>query len=1009
MSACRWLSVACLMSVLALLAPTCAQAWALPVRGPPMQPASDIEWRAFQSFGSAEGLPQNSVLALLQDADGFILAGTQDGLARYDGRHWRVIELPTGGRRYAVGALALATDASVWIGTDTQGAWRLARGRSERVALDANDDDSSGINAFWAAPDGAVWVATQAGLQRCRPASCTRINALAGLGARSLLAETVDGEQRLWVGSNRAGILQLRDLDAAQPVSVGASIDRRAGLPNNVGLALARFAGDLWIGTGRGLARFDGKRLHVYSADNGFPVAMVFALQASQDADGQPQLLATLRPGGLAEIAVDGSWRLLDGRNGLPANATHALLRERYRGLLWVGTMTAGVARLERERWALFDERSGLPDRLTLGVGWSDADGGTLWVGTAGGPVRWQSGRFVPLLGATEAPLLVYDLLDAPDGDRWIAHARGLQRWRGGVLAADYTVDNSPLPAVSVDQLALRRSADGFEVYAASGHGLARWRLREGLRRVDDVPELAGDESIRSMSTLPDPQMPDHDQLWLASSAGLLRIDDRGAERLNADCLRDTAPLVVAAEPAPGGALLWLGTRDGLLQLHADGRCTAWPAAAALGAVSHLQPLGEHLYAFGARGVLRLQRDGAADQAGTLFGNSAGLGDGEITDSAVDARGRLFAASASGLAAFDPNLPPATRDRAPLRLLSATYDESRQSLHPGQTLPASAGSVHFEYALLAFEREHEVRYRVQLEGLQSEFGAWTTRADASFPRLPAGQFTLVVEARDADGQRAQPIRFAFSVDRAWWQQPWAIAGAALCLLAFGLTLGRWRLHAAQRRASELADEVATRTRELAHANALLEEAAVTDPLTGLKNRRFFALAAPAEAERARRAGPAGSLLLALLDIDHFKRINDSHGHDTGDAVLIEVARRLERVARGGDFVLRWGGEEFLLLLRDVPADAADTLLRRLLQALADNAVETGDLRLPVSASIGAVGFPLPPSVGPGGSLEQAISLADEALYRAKHAGRNRAMRVLSVGVDGTLECAEVLV
>jgi diguanylate cyclase (GGDEF)-like protein len=1009
MSACRWLSAACQVLLLALLASATTQAWAPPVQGPPMQPGGELEWRAFQSFGSAQGLPQNSVLALLQDADGFVLAGTQDGLARYDGRHWRVIELPTGGRRYAVGALALATDASVWIGTDTQGVWRLAEGRGERVALDTRDGEGNGINAFWAAPDGAVWVATQEGLQRCRQGDCRRIDALAGLGARSLLAETVDGEQRLWVGSNRAGILQLRDLDAEQPASVGAVIDRRAGLPNNVGLALARFAGDLWIGTGRGLARFDGERLHVYSADNGFPVAMVFGLQASQNADGQPRLLATLRPGGMAEIAADGSWRLLDGRNGLPANATHALLRERYRGLLWVGTMTAGVARLERERWALFDERSGLPDRLSLGVGWSDADGGTLWVGTAGGPVRWQSGRFVPLLGADQPALLVYDLLDAPDGDRWIAHARGLQRWRDGTLTADYTVDNSPLPAVSVDQLALRRSAEGFEVYAASGHGLARWRLREGLRRVADVPELAGDASIRSMSTLADPQVPGSDQLWLATSAGLLRIDDRGAEWLTADCLRGTAPLALAAEAGAGGALLWLGTRDGLLQLHADGHCTAWPAAAALGAVSHLQLLGEHLYAFGARGVLRLQREGAADQTGTLFGNNAGLGDGEITDSAVDARGRLFAASASGLAAFDPNLPPATRERAPLRLLTATYDESRQTLSPGQTLPASAGSVHFEFALLAFEREHDVRYRVQLEGLQSGFGAWTTRADASFPRLPAGQFTLVVEARDADGIPAQPIRFAFSVDRAWWQQPWAIAGAALCLLALGLALGRWRLHAAQRRASELADEVAARTRELAQANVLLEEAAVTDPLTGLKNRRFFALAAPAEAERARRVGPAGSLLLALLDIDHFKRINDSHGHDSGDTVLVEVARRLQQVARGGDFVLRWGGEEFLLLLRDVPADAADTLLRRLLQALADAPVVLDDLSLAVSASIGGVSFPLPAASDAAVSLEQAISLADEALYRAKHAGRNRAMRVLAVGVDGTLECEEVLV
>jgi len=98
---------------------------------------------------------------------------------------------------------------------------------------------------------------------------------------------------------------------------------------------------------------------------------------------------------------------------------------------------------------------------------------------------------------------LVYDLIDAPDGDRWIAHGRGLQRWRGERLQADFTVDNSALPGVSVDRLGLHRvDADAFEIYVASGHGMARWRSHDGLRRPDDLPVMGRDVGVSAFATV---------------------------------------------------------------------------------------------------------------------------------------------------------------------------------------------------------------------------------------------------------------------------------------------------------------------------------------------------------------------------------------------------------------------------------------------------------------------------------------------------------------------------
>ena len=233
---------------LALLsAPASAAEIQPPLPAPPAHEPAALEWHAFRAFTSADGLPQNSVLALLQDAEGFVYAGTHHGAARYDGRRWQEVALPTGGRNYAVGALAQARDGALWFGTDAVGAWRMVNGRASRVSLPDSDE---GINAFWEAPDGRLWVAAYDGLFRCHAAECERIEALGTAGARSLLGESIDGRARLWVGTNTEGAVELDGIDLPAPRRTGRRLSREHGLPNSVGLSLARFEGDWSAGGG---------------------------------------------------------------------------------------------------------------------------------------------------------------------------------------------------------------------------------------------------------------------------------------------------------------------------------------------------------------------------------------------------------------------------------------------------------------------------------------------------------------------------------------------------------------------------------------------------------------------------------------------------------------------------------------------------------------------------------------------------------------------------------------
>jgi diguanylate cyclase (GGDEF)-like protein len=180
---------------------------------------------------------------------------------------------------------------------------------------------------------------------------------------------------------------------------------------------------------------------------------------------------------------------------------------------------------------------------------------------------------------------------------------------------------------------------------------------------------------------------------------------------------------------------------------------------------------------------------------------------------------------------------------------------------------------------------------------------------------------------------------------------------------------------------QLEQRVEERTLALSEANERLAEVSRTDELTGVPNRRAFIAAAGQELARAQRSGRSPSLV--MLDLDHFKAINDCHGHAAGDAVLRAVADTLRRSLRGQDVVARWGGEEFILLLPETDLGGAAHVAEAIRQALAGLAVTFDGTSLTVTGSLGVARLPA------GGSLDDAAARADHALYRAKELGRNR--------------------
>ncbi len=188
--------------------------------------------------------------------------------------------------------------------------------------------------------------------------------------------------------------------------------------------------------------------------------------------------------------------------------------------------------------------------------------------------------------------------------------------------------------------------------------------------------------------------------------------------------------------------------------------------------------------------------------------------------------------------------------------------------------------------------------------------------------------------------------------------------------------------------------------DLRQANEALEESSTTDPLTGIRNRRFFSATIQGDVAHAKRAHSernddnARDLIFYLIDLDNFKEVNDRHGHDAGDRVLVETARRISSAIRHSDVLVRWGGEEFLVLSRFTDRRQGEILAQRVLDAVRGKPFAISpEEKLMQTCSVGWAAFPWIEDNVDATGYEHVLRQADRALYKAKRAGKDRAVEM----------------
>jgi len=922
-------------------------------------------------YAHDQGLLGLADTCLLQTGDGSLWVCSESGLYRFNGHQFE--QIPLQGRfghfisaatEDAQGRLWVASFDNVFVGAGAQlrqlqpeetgplhkNGLRLANPRWGTVLL-------NGTQALRAFPrPGGRW--------RLRPlfdaATLARLPQLGQL-------ITAQGEaDNLWLGCGK----QLCQVGADAAVTVYGWAQ---GLPADHWRSVVRDRdGALWVrGDTHVMQLPAGADRFVARTPPGTGVDKVF-VQAQILLDPQGRVLLRTNTG-LMRWERD-RWRRFDGGNGLPDGGIVALLFD-HAGDLWMTVDGEGLVRWTGYDWIEnWDTSQGMSTAPTWTIHRNGK--GALLIGNEGG-INRQLGAgqpFRPWLA--DAGLQIVGMQTASDGSLWSIGSLGELHHhdRQGRLLRAYPRLSSAIKRLYLD--------DQGRIWILSIDGLYLLRPRS-----DDLPQR-----VRALPAgeYSDIQQRRDGSLWLAGAAGVFRL--RGDTWTPIRLLLNGKP---AAQPWVSKLLLqedgqaWVALSNPTLW---QGRLDDDTLRLQPSAQTQLQELQIYLLQRTRNGWIWIGHNQGVDvydgRRWSRLTQSQGLLWDDISESAFfeDHDGSVWIGTSKGVSHV---LTPQRlfQAGAPQVVLNE-FSRGSRPVVAGARLPWSEEPLHIEVGSPdLYDDRNRVSFRYRFDGARTRW-IYTPNFEIEHPPLAPGDYTFELQLLDAYRHSASaPVRVAFSVAPVWWRSQAMLALYALLCGGLAIAALHWRERRLRQRERDLAELVALRTQQLEHdkreleiARAALAVKASHDSLTGLLNRAGILDALSAKMRRSKAKDQP--LAVAMIDLDHFKRINDTHGHLIGDAVLTKVAQRLNGTLREPNVIGRYGGEELLCVLPGLPVPSHEQL-QRLRVAVCGQPLHVGTQSLAVTASIGVAWY------RHGESLQQLLARADEALYRAKHLGRNR--------------------
>ncbi len=854
---------------------TSASASASPPLAEPLLPPTPKNIR-FERLGLEDGLSQSAILASLQDQQGYLWFGTQDGLNRYDGYSFTIFrhdaEDPHSLSASSVLSLAEDADGYLWIGTWGGGLNRYDPRTGQFSAFQHNPDNPTSLSEdtvtdLLITRDGTFWIATRGGLNRMNPdGTFTRFQHDPAdehsLSADNLSVLYEDREGVLWIGTgfgiegnglnrlNSDGTFTRYLHDPANPNSLNS---------NNVGAIFQDDLGNLWIGTGGysltggGLARLTDPTSGIFThfqhdPENPDSLSTDNVMSLWQDTNGHLwigtwgggiNLYDPNREPAIFHHVVNDPYN----PNSLSFDVVWNILSDRS-GVVWVGTVPGGISKFNPRSslFALYQTQPGVSNSLQNEIisGFFEGENGEFWVMTWGGGIaRFDrtTGEFFHFRHDPTNPKslpsdVVSTLFKDSTGQYWVGTAVGLVKFdpNSGIFSPALRDATNSESSINATVNLIRENAEGF-LWVCTLAGVEKYALATGrFTHYQNDPanpaSLSGDLCTSLF-------LDQNGDIWVGTwGGGLNRYEPKtdtfthfNHDPANPESISNDSILSFQQDYQ---GQLWIGTEGGLNRMNSDGTFTSYRLKDGLPNenVMGIQEDAEgHLWISTGNGLARFD---PVTETFRVFSTRDGLQSNEFNSGASfkDRAGLMYFGGVHGFNVFDP---AQIRDnQTPPPVVVSTFRVFNEPLlvdlsgHARLEIPYWQNFIAFEFAALDFQDPQKNQYAYQLEGFDPGWIEAGARRYASYTSLPAGNYTFRVKASNSDGVWNETgVALPLTIIPPLWQTWWFLTGAgilALGMVAFAFVA---RIRSIRSQQAHLENLVVRRTTELQNTNQQL--------------------------------------------------------------------------------------------------------------------------------------------------------------------------------------------
>ncbi|WP_019029865.1 ligand-binding sensor domain-containing diguanylate cyclase [Colwellia piezophila] len=1002
--------------------------------------AASSENFRFKILNVADGLPHDTVQVVMQAKNGFIWVGTSVGLARYDGYNFKIFKATPDSKGLTHNSVTSIVEdqlGNLWIGT--MGGLNYFDPQSEKFKNFKHDDNnytSLSHDYVWRLfidKKQQLWIATMGGgLNRYEGDGKFNRYTSSDEKPNSISSKYIsdikqDQSGFIWVATHKG--LNRIDITSKSIVSFSNKKTGNRKLLKDGLWALYNQGNTLLLGTTEGLVKYDKKQGIFESIKliiNGKIVEPEITSISSED--GVRFWLGTKGDGLIhfnSNSHISKIYQRNENKSSLVDNSIRHLFIDQQKNL-WISTNGSGISILN----PLFNEFSFIRNRpysnhnlkSDVIISFSETKQGNLLIGTSKGLNLFNksSNTISPIIDIEESQ--IWEILRDGDDTYWLGTDSGLILYnlRTNQLEAFKPTETNDLLVTNIV------NDNSGRLWLGTDLGLFSFRIEDNTFKRHSPIELGLARDL---------VIDVNNKLWMRNNDGLALFD------LNTNKLIQTSAFESLLAKNFGKDIteiyqdthtnIWVGTYgSGLTKTNAKFEILAEYSTDNLLLNNNIYSIEEdnsgNLWFGTEEGVTKLSDE---PKLATHFNYIDGLPSIQFVlgKAYKSNNGNLFFPFTNGFTEFSPRELIAKPSAVSLHITDVLIDAMPIErvvtrglpvvFPPDNNIPISenkmeevvvdytVNSLTLKFAALDYSFPYKQKYEYKLEGFDKTWVISDYRERiASYGKLPSGSYVFTVKSI---GFNSLETKLKIIVQPAPWRTWWAYLIYTLLTVFF---FSRYhnnqkiKVESTIRLNKELELRVEERTQQLEKANQQLKEFSFTDQLTGLKNRRFIENNIGVDIELISRRSVTENrrspedLIYFMIDIDYFKRINDTYGHAAGDLVLKDFALLLNQVFRTTDYLVRWGGEEFLVVSRFIPKERASMLAERLRKSVEEYKFKITDCNtLSVTCSIGFTYHPK--NHHKITSWTEVVELTDCCLYAAKRSARNAWVGIDSIGYE----------